>query len=448
MNRGGKFLVPTTVLALVAGCGQDGKLEIRSTPTPLAEGKRPVPARVAEGRGQLAMGNVGLALTSFRLALRDDPNSTDALVGMAMCYDQMTRYDLSRRNYEAALAVAPNNLEILAAFVSSLQLQGKTNEAIAVRQEIAARAAASAALDSEEVIAEAEIAPVQPVYIAAAPEVAELAPRAWAPAPVELNVAIPEKVNVAAPKGETGRIEVSAEQPAPAPKAAQAVQSVAVGRSVSIKLPPARPVQQVAAPAAAELPARHFAQAEPQLARVPMSALPMRVDVPVELANTALTRPMDEPIQKPSVSEDRGPRLERMSMGEIALITVPRPVWASTTVAQTDRSATVRFVPLRVASANAMPVKVRLLNAARVNRLAAQTRTWLNAKGWRGLAIGNAMATRSRSIILYPADKRVIAQRLATQFGFPIAPRASGEHVIVLLGSDAVRKPARRSAWA
>ena len=145
MKRGGKFLVSTTMLA-VAGCGgQQGKLEIRSTPTPLAQGQRAVPYRIAEARGQLALGNVALALEAFRLAQREDPNSADALVGIATCYDQMGRFDLSRRNYEAALALAPSSTEILGALASSLQLQGRTEEALGVRQEIAARAAASAA---------------------------------------------------------------------------------------------------------------------------------------------------------------------------------------------------------------------------------------------------------------------------------------------------------------
>lgn len=462
MNRGGKFLVPTTMLALVAGCGQDGKLEIRSTPTPLAQGSQPVPARIAEGRGQLAMGNVGLALTSFRLALRDDPNSTDALVGMAMCYDQMSRYDLSRRNYEAALAVAPGNLQILAAFAGSLQLQGKTDEAIAVRQEIAARAAASVALESDQLVADAEgtPAPVAPAMVAPMPEFAQAkaepvesapeptpAPRSWSDAPVYLSANAPDRVSVEGAKGATGRVEMAVERPVAAPSPAPVVQTAAVGQSVSIKLPPARPVQQVAVPEVTALPARQFASAEPRLSVTPVAAQQMRVEVASDLANTGLPRGTEEVIQKPDVAEEHGPYLERMSMGEIALITVPRPEWKSTTVALTNRSTTVRFVPLRVANANTMPVKVRLLNAARVNRLAANTRTWLNARGWRGLAIGDASATRSRSLILYPADKRVIAELLATQFGFPMA-RRDGQHVIVLLGNDAVRKPARRSAWA
>ena len=91
----------------------------RSTPTSLAQGKQPISYRIAEARGQLALGNVALALESFRIAAREDPNSIDAFSGIALCYDQMGRYDLSRRNYETALALAPGNLELLSAFAAS-----------------------------------------------------------------------------------------------------------------------------------------------------------------------------------------------------------------------------------------------------------------------------------------------------------------------------------------
>jgi hypothetical protein len=126
-----------------------------------------------------------------------------------------------------------------------------------------------------------------------------------------------------------------------------------------------------------------------------------------------------------------------MSTGEIALITVSKPEWRPTMVASSERSTKVRFVPLRQASSG--PVKVRLLNAARVDKLAARTRIWHNSRGWRGLAIGNAPATRKRSVILYPAAQRAMAQRLSAQFGFPLSRRTSGSHVVVLLGADAAR---------
>lgn len=462
MNRGGKFLVSTAILAVAACGGQDGKLEIRSTPTPLAQGKQPVPYRIAEARGQLALGNVALALESFRIAAREDPDSVDALVGIATCYDQMRRYDLSGRNYEAALALAPSNVEILGALAASFQLQGRTAEALSVRQEIAARSAASAA----ETMASAAPAPVaverasetlspmtaMPVRVAAleakpAPVVAPI--RAPEPAPVTAHPVVAAAATPVAPTAKPApQVETKVAAgiaPKPTPAAVQPSRTAALGPSVTIKLPSARPVQPAPMPAAAAKKAEAPKAAPAAPAPAPA---PMPIDVPVELASLAPAHPSSRPrIHEPAVVEERGPRLERISMGEIALITqTAKPVWVSTTVARSERSTTLRFVPLRQASMS--PVKVRLLNAARVNRLAARTRTWLTARGWKGLSIGNANATRARSVILYPAEKRLFAQRLSAQFGFPLARRASGSHVTVLLGADALRHRAVRPGRA
>ncbi|NUT00553.1 MAG: hypothetical protein HOP96_06225 [Sphingomonas sp.] len=452
MKRGAqKFLVSTTMLAVAACGGEQGKLEIRSTPTALAQGKKPVPYRIAEARGQLALGNAALALEAFRMAAREDPNSSDALAGMAACYDQMGRFDLSRRNYEAALALAPSDTDILGAFAGSLQLQGLNDEALSVRREIAARAASS--VPSATVVAEAPAQRPQspehsapPPQIAAAPVQVAVAPepmlpaRSWTAPIVNVSSPVVEHMGVDIARPETVRVDAIAEEVAPvstttptvvaqvAPAAPKpVVQTAALGPSVTIKLPSVRRVQEAPAPAA---PATPPTPVEP--AKVAQSLPPLR--------------PYARPVPMPTVTEDRGPYLERMSMGEIALITVAKPVWRSTTVASSDRSATVRFVPLR--QANALPVKVRLLNAARVDRLAARTRTWLAARGWRGLTIGNSQATRSRSLILYPVAQRALALRLSAQFGFPLARRSTGAHVTILLGSDAANRRVQRSRHA
>jgi hypothetical protein len=432
MKRGGKFLVSTTAFAVAACGGQQGKLEIRSTPKPLAETKRAVPERIAEARGQLGLGNVALALTSFRIAAREDPNSIDALAGIADCYDRMGRFDLSRRYYESALALAPADTQLLAAFAASLQLQGKSAEALSVREEISARMAAAGALESASM---AEIA--APMAQFAAVETRPVLARAAPPAaPVSRGVSAAQ---VALPKPEaapkplpTAEVRVATAQLQTAP--------VPLGPSVTIKLPPPRRVQQEpAAVVPAALPARtSWAAAEPGVANTPLTApQPVPVNIPSEFASVALLRPFEERVPEPSIAEERGPHTERMSTGEIALITVSRPEWRPTMVASSERSTKVRFVPLRQASS--VPVKVRLLNAARVNKLAARTRIWLHSRGWRGLAIGDAPATRMRSVILYPASQRAMAQRLSAQFGFPLSRRASGSHVVVLLGADAAR---------
>ena len=479
MKRGGKFLVSTTILAVAACGGQDGKLEIRSTPTPLAQGKQPVPFRIAEARGQLALGNTALALEAFRAAAREDPNSVDALAGIATCYDQMGRFDLSRRHYEAALALAPSDVTLLGAFAASLQLQGLNSEALSVRQEIATRTAAAVAPTAPPqqvaVIAPAPVTVTPSTFedvrpaAAAVVQVAEVERKFFVapvqiaeptPAPVKLEVVAPV-VAVSAPVQQAIEAPTPAPQPVTQvakveqPKAAPIqppIQTAALGPSVTIKLPPARPVQSAPIPVAVPeapkvaVPALPAAPVAPQPAPTPTPA-PIPVLLPVELTSVAPARRHAVPEMEPAVVAERGPRLERISMGEIALITsAGPPVWKATTVARTDQSTRLRFVPLR--QAYAQPVKVRLLNAARVNRLAARTRIWLNARGWRGLSIGNATATRTRSVILYPAGKRAFAQRLSAQFGFPLARRASGAHVTVLLGTDAARHRAARSSRA
>lgn len=447
MKRGGKFIASSAAIAVAACGGQQGKLEIRSTPKPLSQIERSVPARIAEARGLLALGNVGLALTSFRIAEREDPNSVDALAGIAASYDQMGRFDLSRRYYESALALAPADNQLLAAFAASLQLQGKTEEALSVRQEIAARVAAAAALDTAPVTDE-PFAPA--VQLAAAEPNSQPAPVAAAQAkvvPPAPAASVPEAEAAPVPKQQPRKAPKPIERPEirvagletkaapPAPSPAPVVRPAALGSSVTVKLPPAR---RVDAPPAVEMAKRDFAPSTPSVVDRNLPAHePRPVHIPSEFTDVALLRPIEERIPEPAVISELGPRIERLSMGEIALITVPRPEWRPTTVAVSQRATKVRFVPLREASLQ--PAKVRLLNAARVNRLAARTRNWLNARGWRGLAIGNAGATRTRSVILYPAAQRAAAQRLSAQFGFPLSRRASGSHIVVLLGSDAAR---------
>ena len=112
-NRKQGLLLGAALTLVAGGCASEGKLTVKALPTVLAQGQRPVSFRVAEGAGQFALGNVALALESYRKALRDDPASVEAMVGTAACYEAMGRFDLSRRHYEAALAVAPADTRLL-----------------------------------------------------------------------------------------------------------------------------------------------------------------------------------------------------------------------------------------------------------------------------------------------------------------------------------------------
>lgn len=339
MRKGGTYLMAAAILT-AGGCGEQGKLQVRSIGSPLAAGAKAVSFRVAEGRGQFVLGNVALALESFRKAAREDPGNIDALAGIAACYDRMGRFDLSRRNYEAALALAPGDPQLLAAFAGSLDLQRLAPEAAKVRREIGERLAA------------------------AKPAIDEPAPDAGAPATALLPI-LPTTV-------------------------ADAVAAVLDASGWPMNAPH---------PAAKPFPTRQ--------AKV-------------------------EPARKP------GPRLERLSLGEVALITGAGPQWRVQQAEVRVRKPVTGAAAVRQVAARS---GIRLFNAARVDKLASRTRSYLANRGWTVASVGDVVLPRSRSLILYPSDKRTTAARLSSQFGFAMEQRSNLRQVTILLGSDAAGLP-------
>lgn len=126
-------------------------------------------------------------------------------------------------------------------------------------------------------------------------------------------------------------------------------------------------------------------------------------------------------------------------MREVALVTKPEPRWEAKTVARTATSTTIRFD-------KAQPRPVVLLNAARNQGLAARTRAFLAQRGFGGARIGDALAVRNQSVILYASNDALKAERLAAQFGFSLERRESAKGgVTILLGRDAARDTALRT---
>ena len=292
-------------------------VEIRSIKQPLAEGRQPANIRLAEGNAQLALGNVGLAIEAYRKALREKPDSVDAMLGLANCYDRMGRADIARRHYEQALALEPANTQAYAMFAQSLDAQGQSTEAAQVKTELAARVVAPEA--SREVPGSVPVLPPPPA------------------------------------------------------------------QSVTVALAP-----PLSAPVAVERPSGH------------------------------------------------GMRLARLSLREVALVTRAEPRWEARTVARTASSTTIRF------EKKTQPA-VTLLNAARVQGLAARTRTFLAGRGFNGAKIGDAPAVRRQSAIVYSIADASRAERLAAQFGFALERREGANGgVVILLGRDAARDTALR----
>jgi hypothetical protein len=129
-----------------------------------------------------------------------------------------------------------------------------------------------------------------------------------------------------------------------------------------------------------------------------------------------------------------------MSPVVVALVTYNvSTAWSPKVVARTAQSTTVRWVPLREASARP---NIRLLNAARYQGLAARTRDYLLDRGWRKIAIGDASQVRATSIVYYPAHRQGTARSLAAQFGFRATQATEGNELVVLLGRDATARRA------
>jgi hypothetical protein len=365
----GKILVAALSVGAVA-CAQQGKLAIRPLPTALAQGDRPVSFRVAEANGQFALGNVALALESYRKALREDPQSIDALVGRAACYDAFGRFDLSRRDYEDALALAPADTRLLGLFAASLMRQGLAEEAAAVQREMAARAGHSAPASSVTVaLPVARAAPAETIALAAA---------------------------------------VSPATPTPAPTAA---------RSSATTTAPASRAAMAEAPTPVPAPA----------------PAPTPVPAPVEFLPQA------------------GIRLERLSLGEVALVTRIPPAASRPPKARAaeNQSSLLRFAaaqpsslrPFAPSQSAVRPILV--LNAARSQGLAGRTRHYLAARGLGTALIGDAPRVLARTVIIAPPSERKRALRIARAFSITPLMRP-GTRLTLLLGRDSVRPSLQR----
>lgn len=187
----------------------------------------------------------------------------------------------------------------------------------------------------------------------------------------------------------------------------------------------------------AELAARVVA---PEASRDVPGSVPVLPPPPAQSVTVALAPPRSLPVavERPA---GNGVRLERLSLREVALVTnSEKPRWEAKAVVRTATSTTIRF------ERKPQPT-VTLLNAARVQGLAARTRAYLTRRGFAASRIGDAPAVRRQSAILYSQSDSVRAERLAAQFGFALEKQAGAKKgVTILLGRDAARDSALRPA--
>lgn len=116
-----------------------------------------------------------------------------------------------------------------------------------------------------------------------------------------------------------------------------------------------------------------------------------------------------------------GPRLVRMSLGEVKLVS----------------SGAAPFGETELASDDTLHAPLRVLNAARIQGIAARTRALLAGRGLRDIEIGNAPGRRSVTQIHFAAVDRERARAIAARLPYPIQMVERPGPLVLLLGRDA-----------
>jgi Flp pilus assembly protein TadD len=301
MNQGAKSLLLIGSLAAASCTTAPEQVQVRSIADPGSKMRSGNDA-LADAKGQLALGNTGLALEGFRRASREAPNNAEAFAGMAACYDMMGRFDLAQTNYEAALALQPRNATLLNAFAANLDRQGRPEGARKVREEVAELNSAAIAL--EQTLADND----------------------------EPAVATAVTVALGAPVTRVTQLEAAPTQ-VPIAKVAKVAPMVSAPTAsapvVTVALPPAQPVVMVAM--------------RPPTPVASMTPAPL-AEVPYAMPEAKIA----EILARTNATVDAGPRLERLSMGEVALVT-GASAWRGQVVTHSKQSVTVRWVPLNIA---------------------------------------------------------------------------------------------------
>ena len=403
---------------------------------------------LAVGRAHLAMGDVGLAIEAFRTAQRAAPNDPAPLSGLGDCYAAMHRYDIAQSSYEAALALAPHDPQLLYRLATAFEWQGEADRAAQARTEAAAayyKAPASAAQ-----ISKAEAVPAQ-TLADAAPSVGSITVKLPPARPVVRQEATPVVAQAAlAPAAGVAQAFAS-----PVPILAEAavaprpvVQAPVVARaSVTAQLPLAtQPAVLVSGPLMVEPRA---VEALPATRRVATTLL----------ADLQRSSPADRP-QKGRASqtplEAIAPRLERLSTGEVALVTTGHAPYGQRLAAQVPVATPLRAAAqLQTASAlRSVTLKpetgalrwvallpqrpnVQVVNAARTQGLAAAARATLHGRGWRKIQIADGPNIEAKSVVLYSRKRAALGRSLAAQFGVKARP-VDADVLVLVLGRDSL----------
>ncbi|MCM8557956.1 hypothetical protein [Sphingomicrobium sediminis] len=421
-------------LAMTAACASPG-VEVRAIDRGVSSADLAVSDRLAEAEGHLRLGNVGLAIESYRKALRSQPDSVAAHRGLAAAYDRMGRFDLSGNHYENALALAPQEADLYRAFAASKQRQGKMDAARSLYAEADAREAGMIASEELEVAVAAATAPPAP----------------YNPTPVA-------KTALEIPTGEIARGQtVTAKLAAPTPLAPRPYAPPPVPRDED-------------APAFAALRMENNSNAPTRLERLNAGEVMLRVTPAPVMAQAAPQRdaavaeafrapPVPRPDYRPPVitlantaapidlsGRERESQIEMLAplpMAARVSVEVPSDVPASTISAPPVRLVAPRVPRPPVQLLMAMESSVAPSNVTAPAPIAAAMSLTERAHdmalqcGIDDLDLHDATEHRSLTVILYPAGEEAAAGLMAARLGVrAIVQRGPVARLTVHLGGD------------
>ena len=412
MARRAKTALLISCVAL-ASCSAGSGIKIRAAADPVMLSKGDA---ISVARAQLMLGNVGLALEGFRKALRENPSDTVALAGIGDCYASMNRYDLAQSSYEQALALLPRDPSLLRGIARIFDQEGQHAKATLAQAEAAAAAAPQAPLQ-RPVIASVPVGRTVPLNTAVIGSVTVELPTATPAQRVAEPVIEAAQRTIVPAATEKTSLPQQSESP-PLPSSGSDGHIAAVSSAV--------PIERVEEAESRSVPQSRASTQD--VALLLSEADPASGQTPPTHTNFGST---DAIAQSPSQ-----PRLERLSRGEVALITTSTPIWRQPSNRRPTAETAVAWVRL-------MPTppgtNVQILNAARKQGLAASARSVLADRGWRKIAVGDAPTPQHLSVVLYPASQTRIGRSLAAQFG--IGSRVvKGKAVVLILGRDVISR--------
>jgi len=176
-----RIWLPLLGVLFLAGCADSWPLRA-FVETEMAQPSTQVTG-LARGRAHLVAGRYGLAIASFRKVVKTNPNSVEALNGLAAAYDHIGRYDVAAVHYERALALNPNSAQTLNNIGFSQMLQGKFDLATVFLRDAQQRDHGDPAIAVNRAIAEAALRASRPrpdaQWLAPSNKDTSPLPRAW-----------------------------------------------------------------------------------------------------------------------------------------------------------------------------------------------------------------------------------------------------------------------------